>query len=119
MLRRQARISTAIVAMVALSACANFSPDGGMGIVASLADAELKKDAIAIRSEEDAASARATVTRLLRRTLTADASVQIALLNNRGLQAAYNELTLAEAEMVEQSLPPNPTIIISRIAGSA
>jgi hypothetical protein len=32
---------------------------------------------------------------------------------------AYNELDLAEAQMVEQSLPPNPTISFLRIAGSA
>jgi outer membrane protein TolC len=114
-----ARICTAIVVAVGLSACANFSPDGGMSVVADLADVELKKDAVAIRTEEDAVASRATVTRLLRRTLTADAAVQIALLNNRGLQAAYNELALAEADMVEQSLPPNPTITFSRIAGSA
>jgi outer membrane protein TolC len=74
---------------------------------------------IAIRSPEDAALARDAVKRLLRRTLTADAAVQIALLSNRGLQAAYNELALAEADMVEGSLPPNPRISYSRIAGSA
>jgi len=45
--------------------------------------------------------------------------VQIALLNNRGLQAAYAELAAAEAQMVEQSLPPNPRISVSRIASSA
>ena len=50
--------------------------------------------------------------------LTADTAVQIALLNNRGLQAAYNELALAEAEMVEASLPPNPRISYLRKAGS-
>ena len=57
------------------------------------------------------------VAHLLKRPLTADAAVQIALLNNRGLQAAYNELGIAEAVRVQQSLPPNPTISISRISG--
>jgi hypothetical protein len=47
-----------------------------------------------------------------------DAAVQVALLNNRGLQAAYNELAIAEARAVEGSLPPNPAISLSRIAGS-
>ena len=45
--------------------------------------------------------------------------MQIALLNNRGLQAAYNELGIAEAVRVQQSLPPNPTISITRITSSA
>ena len=44
--------------------------------------------------------------------------MQIALLNNRGLQAAYNELGVAEADRVQASLPPNPTFSLSRIAGS-
>jgi outer membrane protein TolC len=46
-------------------------------------------------------------------------AVQIALLNNRGLQAAYDELGIAEAVRVQQSLPPNPTIGITRLAGPA
>jgi outer membrane protein TolC len=119
MLQHLSRLGTAIVSALYLSGCANFSPDGGMSVVATLADVELTKDAVAIRTEADAAAARANVSRRLRRTLTADVAVQIALLNNRGLQAAYNELALAEAEMVEQSLPPNPTITFSRIAGTA
>jgi hypothetical protein len=36
--------------------------------------------------------------------------VRIAILNNKGLQAAFNELGIAEAVMAEQMLPPNPTI---------
>ncbi|MFK4985599.1 hypothetical protein ACI4B7_27625, partial [Klebsiella pneumoniae] len=55
---------------------------------------------------------------LLRRGLTVDTAVQIALLNNRGLQASYNELALAETDLVQESLPPNPVFSISRIAGS-
>jgi hypothetical protein len=53
---------------------------------------------------------------LIRRPLSADAAVQIALLNNRGLQAAYNDLGLAEAAMVEASLPPNPAFSLSRVS---
>jgi outer membrane protein TolC len=44
--------------------------------------------------------------------------VQIALLGNKGLQAAYNELALAETDLIQQSLPPNPTFSISRISGN-
>ncbi|MFX6972936.1 hypothetical protein ABTH74_19310, partial [Acinetobacter baumannii] len=71
-----------------------------------------------IRSVDDADLANTLVAQLLRRTLTVDAAVQIALLNNRGLQAAYSELALAEADAIEQSLPPNPTFSISRISGN-
>jgi len=97
-----------LAAVLMLSACKTFSPDGGMGPVAALASQELNKDVVALRSDEDAAAARAAVERLLRRPLTADTAVQIALFNNRGLQAAYNALGIAEANMIEASLPPNP-----------
>jgi outer membrane protein TolC len=102
-----------------LSACASFAPDGGMGLVASVAEHELRKDVIAIRTPEDATEARGRVGHLIKGTLTAERAVQIALLNNRGLQAAYNALGLAEADMVQASLPPNPTFKLERLASSA
>jgi outer membrane protein TolC len=104
--------------MLVLAACKTFSPDGGLEPVAALSSQELNKDIVAIRNDEDALAARSAVERLLKRPLTADMAVQIALLNNRGLQAAYNELAIAEAAMVGASLPPNPAISLSRIAGS-
>ena len=102
-----------------VSACQTFSSDGGMDVVAGVAGPALDKEIVAIRTEADVVAARATLDRLLARTLTADAAVQIALLNNRGLQAAYDELAVAEARMVGESLPPNPTISLLLIAGSA
>jgi outer membrane protein TolC len=112
------RAMAACGGMLVLAACKTFSPDGGLQAVAALSNQELNKDIVAIRNEEDALAARGAVERLLKRPLTADTAVQIALLNNRGLQAAYNELAIAEAIMVGESLPPNPTISLSRIAGS-
>jgi len=109
---------TALVSAFALSGCATFSPDGGMSVVADVAGQTIKKDVVAIRSTEDATQAKDSVRGLLRRGLTVDTAVQIALLNNRGLQAAYNDLAIAEADLVQDSLPPNPTFSISRIAGN-
>src|SRR5947209_1018806 len=106
-----------VLAATSLTGCASFSPDGGMRDVAALAGEPLHKDIVAIRTVEDAARADISTQSLLRRALTADAAVQIALLNNKGLQAAYNELALAEADLVQDSLPPNPTVSLSRIAG--
>jgi cobalt-zinc-cadmium efflux system outer membrane protein len=45
---------------------------------------------------------------LLRRTLTADAAVQIALLNNRELQATFEEIGIANADLIEAGLLKNP-----------
>src|SRR5262249_95060 len=92
-----------------LSGCTWFAPDAGMGVVSTIAQQELNKDAAAIRSPEEAEAAATRVRHLLGRPLTADAAVQIALLNNRGLQAAYDEPPIAHTAPAGQSLPPNPT----------
>ncbi len=107
-----------LLSALLLAGCASFSPDRGMGVVAGVASETINKDVIAIRTPDDAQRADATVKALLRRPLTVDSSVQIALLSNRGLQAAYNELALAETDLVGDSLPPNPTFSISRISGN-
>ena len=94
-----------------VSACQTFSPDGGMDVVAGVAGPALDKQVVAIRTDEDAAAARATLDRLLRRPLTADAAVQVALLDNRGLQAAYDELAAAEARMVGDEPAAQPELL--------
>jgi hypothetical protein len=81
-----------------------------MTFVAEQSRGILGKDAAKIRTPNDSAAAQRRVRSLLSKPLTADAAVEIALLNNRGLQAAYNELGVSEAEMVEASLPPAPSV---------
>ena len=106
-----------LLSTLVLFGCASFSPDAGMTVVADIAGETIHKEVVSIRTEDDAQRANASIQRLLRRSLTVDTAVQIALLNNRGLQASYNELALAEADLVQNGLPPNPSFSISRIAG--
>ncbi len=47
---------------------------------------------------------------LLQRKLTADDAVQIAMLNNRDLQAIYTELGVAQADLVQAGLFRNPVL---------
>ena len=100
------RLAVLIAAAASLSACRTFSPDGGMDTVAMVAGTGMNKDVILVRSAEDAAAVQTRVTRLLHRPISADAAVQIALLNNLDLQAAYNRLGIAEALAVKASRPP-------------
>ena len=116
--RQLRRILLASIAAIGLGGCETFSADGGIGPVQALVKADLGKDAIRIRSEGDAATAKTRVGKLLRAPLTAESAVQIALLNNRGLQAAYDEIGISEAQFVQASLPENPRISLSRLAGS-
>jgi outer membrane protein TolC len=107
-----------VLAALALAGCASFSPDGGMGVVSGVAAAALGKDARKVDTPEAAEAAAGRVGRLLAKPLSADAAVEVALLNNKGLQAAYNALGLAEADRVAASLPPNPSFSLSRISTS-
>ena len=50
----------------------------------------------------------AQVRAMLRKELTAEEAVQIALLNNRTLQATYENLTVAQADLVAAGLLRNP-----------
>jgi len=115
---RNGRSMLALAVSLLLSGCATFSPDRGMGVVADIAGTTIQKDVIAVSNTDDANLAADAVKRLLHRPLTVDTAVQVALLNNRGLQAAYNILALAEADMVQESLPPNPSFSLSKITGN-
>ena len=110
------RLAVLIAAAASLGACRTFSPDGGMEMVAAVAGTGLNKDVVQIRSAEDAAAVRVRVTKLLHRPLGADAAVQIALLNNLGLQAAYNRLGIAEALAVKASRPPSLSFAFSDVS---
>jgi outer membrane protein TolC len=105
-------------ALVSVGGCANFSPDGGMLTVQAISSEALAKDVVRIRSEDEALAANERVRSLLADTLDAETAVQIALLNNSGLQAAFAELGAMEAQSVGDSLPPSPTFSLSRLVAS-
>ena len=61
-------------------------------------------------SSEAAADVEHTVSALLADELTAENAVRVALLNNRNLQAVYQELGIAQAELVQAGLLRNPVL---------
>jgi outer membrane protein TolC len=111
-------IALAVALTIVLTGCAKFSADGGMEEVARDVTRATGKDVIKISSVEEAERAKQRAAALLDQPLSADAAVQIALLSNRDLQAAYNDLGISEAAYVQASLPPNPSISIMQIAGT-
>jgi outer membrane protein TolC len=118
-MRRQSLLprSLALIAALGLAGCASFSPDGGMAVVSDITSRTIDHEATAVRSADDADRARKATRQLLARPLSSEAAVHVALFNNKGLQASYNELALSEAELIQDSLPPNPTFSLSRISG--
>jgi hypothetical protein len=75
--------------MISLTGCANFSPDGGMFTVQAISSDALAKDVARVSTEEEARGAHERIRMLLAEPLDAETSVQVALLSNSGLQAAF------------------------------
>ncbi len=113
--RALARLSA--VALLAIGGCASFSADGGMAAVTDRVTTEIGVEARKVTTDAEAAAVRARVAEYLSRPLTADVAVQIAVINNRGLQARYNELGVTEAAYVEAGLPANPSFGYTRMSG--
>lgn len=98
---------------IALSGCAGMSADGRYGEVRALAQARTSQ---ALPAKAPGA-APANFQHLLAAPLTIDSAVSIALQNNRGLQASYAELGIAEADLVQASRLPNPAFSFGRLKG--
>lgn len=97
-----------------LGGCATFSKDGGFDTVMQITQDRTGKAVKTIRSDDDAASVQSSIKSLLARPLDAGDAVQIALLNNRGLQATYAELGIAEADLVQAGRLHNPGFTFGR-----
>ncbi|HEX7909482.1 MAG TPA: TolC family protein, partial [Paraburkholderia sp.] len=104
-------------AMVVLAGCTTFSKDGGFNTVSSIASERLGKDAVQVKTDEDRDAVAKRTQELLSRPVGMDDAVQIALLNNRGLQASYSELGISEADLVQAGRLPNPGFSFSRTHG--
>jgi outer membrane protein TolC len=96
-----------------LTGCASFSVDGGMDRVSALTKERtgqpVRQTKIGAESEPDK-----WLDALLAKPLTPDSAVEIALSNNRGLQAALAELGIAEADWVRAGRIGNPSFSFER-----
>jgi outer membrane protein TolC len=115
MVRLRSRTGSALATALALAGCASFSPDGGFNAVEQTARERLDKQLVWARAPEQQARIDASVAELLKRPLSADDAVQLALLNNKGLQAQYFELGIGEAELVQSGRLPNPGFSFARL----
>src|SRR5213594_3835220 len=99
---------------VALASCAHVDPSPAFRELANTVHLRTGKRVQWNRGNAQDAEAQAAVASLLRHPLTADAAAQVALLNNRNLQATYEELGIAQADLVEAGLLRNPIFTFER-----
>lgn len=98
----------AVLALATLAGCASFSNDGGFGSVEQTTQERLKKEVKWARSDAERETLQARVNELVAQPLAVDDAIQLALFNNRGLQAAFYELGISEADLVQAGRLPNP-----------
>jgi outer membrane protein TolC len=112
---RAARLVACAAALVVLAGCASFSADGGMGAVQTVAKERIGKDVRWARDANERREMDQRVAELLAQPLTMDGAVQVALFNNRGLQAAFFDLGVTEADLVQAGRLPNPGFSFGRL----
>lgn len=114
------RISVLALPLV-LAACADTAlvrkasdPKAGFAFVADGTRRATGADSVWARSAAEIAATETRVRGLVHgKTIGPDLAVQVALMNNRALQAAYADLGLSATELWEVALGPVPTLSIS------
>jgi outer membrane protein TolC len=111
------KLAAMAAAAALLSGCATFSNDGGFGAVAQATKSRSGAETRMLRNDDDRRALDEQLKKLLADPLGAEAAVQIALLNNRSLQARYWDLGIAEAELVQAGRLANPGFSFKRTHG--
>lgn len=114
---RRTTLPLACIAMLLATGCATTANVSTLGKVQEITRSHTGKDIVAQRTDVDRADVERRVRELLAKTLSVDDAVQIALLNNRGLQASLATLGIADAELLEASRLPNPGLTLTRPQG--
>jgi outer membrane protein TolC len=105
----------ATLGVVALAGCVSFQEDARFTPVEQAVRERTGADTRWAKNEEEANTVRGRVKELLGKPLGPTEAVQIALLNNPGLQASYAEVGIAEADLVQASRWRGPTFSFARL----
>ncbi|MDE1146534.1 MAG: TolC family protein [Azospirillaceae bacterium] len=106
-----------VALLAAVAGCASVPPEAGFpDVQRQVADRlppPLAQRVAWKRGDADDQAAAQAVKDLLSHPLTADGAVQVALLNNSGLQATYEDLGVAQADLVQAGLLRNPLLSLA------
>ncbi len=110
---RSTRLTLVATSALWLAGCASVAPGSSAVVVNETVQERLGKD-VSIEARQGAAP-QDRVAALLHAPLTADTAVQLALLNNRSLQARLQQLGVTEAEVRQAATLPNPGFSFGRL----
>ncbi|MBX9676290.1 MAG: TolC family protein [Methylotenera sp.] len=105
---KQRTLIAIISASFAISGCATFSKDGGFNGVQENTQKYIKQDVVFPKTDDEKSKVNERVNQLLSTRLNVERAVQIALLNNKGLQADFYNLGISESDLVQAGRLPNP-----------
>lgn len=113
---RELRLVTAALGLLVLAGCASLAPQASLDKVAQDSAAFTGQQTLHwANGQNQGPEARQRLAELLAEPLSLESGVEIALLNNRGLQARFYDLGIADAERVQASRLPNPGFSIGRM----
>ena len=104
------RIGWLLLLLFGVSGCASVNLTAGFPEVSAAVEERSATRIVWNRGTDVDKAAAEQLRSLLQRKLTADDAVQIAMLNNRDLQAMYSELGVAQADLVQAGLFKNPIL---------
>ncbi len=105
-----------LLAAIALGGCASTSPADGFRDVAQKVEQQSGHRVMWDQGGDDDAKVKDAIRKLLASEMSVDAAVQVALLNNPALIATYEELSIAQADVVQAGLLKNPVFGVGRTA---
>jgi outer membrane protein TolC len=105
----------AAAAVFLLAGCVSISDDARFTPVEEAVKSRTGADTKWPRTADEAGTIRGRVRELLAKPLGPTEAVQVALLNNPGLQASYAEVGIAEADLVQASRWRGPTFSFARL----
>jgi len=94
--------------LMLVTGCATVDQRAGFSDVSAAVEARSGKRVVWNLGTALDAQVAQEVSALLQETLTVDGAIQVALLNNRNLQALYADLGVAQADLVQAGLLKNP-----------
>jgi outer membrane protein TolC len=115
--KRRVLVVSLTLSTLVLGGCATFSKDGGFNDVSALTKERTGQAVQRATSAESEASAQSKIKELLAKPLTPDTAVEIALQNNKGLQASFAELGVAESDLVQAGRMRNPGFTFQHLSG--
>ena len=93
--------------------CAQIQPKTGFDEIEQTISTRLDKQIRWIQNSEEDETVKEKIQQLLQQDLSVDSAVQIALLNNKTLQATYENMGIAQAEVVRAGLLNNPVFSLA------